>query len=76
MDESGAIEDVEVLRDGLPRDRDVLAETRRRASAVAEQLVEQATPRRIADGRPQVVVDDDHHGSDACRAARSAMRGR
>jgi hypothetical protein len=42
-----------------------LAETRRRARAVAEQLVEQATPRRIADGRPQVVVDDDHHGEDA-----------
>jgi hypothetical protein len=65
MDESGAVEDVEVLGDGLSRDREVFAQTRGRASAVAEQPIEQATPRRIAEGRPQVVVDDDHHGAGA-----------
>jgi hypothetical protein len=30
MDESGVVEDVEVLGDGLPRDREVCAETRGR----------------------------------------------
>ena len=47
----------EVLGDRLPADRELLAERGRRPVSVDQQQVEHPAPGRVADRRPQLVVD-------------------
>ncbi|GHE77309.1 hypothetical protein GCM10017786_03320 [Amycolatopsis deserti] len=61
MHESRAIEDGQVFGDRLARDREMVAQAGRRAGAVREQQVEQAAPDRVADRRPEFVVDGHRH---------------
>ena len=63
VDESDAVEHREVLGDGLAGDRQLLAQRRGGAGAVGQQEVEQPATGRIADGRPQVVVDGGRHAA-------------
>ena len=51
------VEDVEMLRHRLPGDRQLLAQRGGGAVAVGEQQVEDPSPGRVADRRPEVVVD-------------------
>ena len=61
-----------MLRDRLARHRHAAAQARRRAGAVGQQQIEQAAPGRVADGRPELVVDGRVH--DRTRPAAYAAR--
>ena len=68
---------VEVLGDRLPRDRQVGAERGRSRRSVGEQAVEDAPPGRVAEGRPQRVVDRCRRRTHRARlSARACRRGR
>ena len=60
-----AVEHAEVLGHGLAGDRQLLAERGGGAVAVGEQEVEHPAPGRVADRRPEVVVDGGGHDATA-----------
>jgi hypothetical protein len=45
----------------LARDRETIAQAGRPTDSFREQQVEQAAPDRVADSRPELVVDGDDH---------------
>ena len=57
LHEPYSVEDSEVLGNSLTADRKLLTQRRRRTPVVSEKKVDDATARRISDGRPQCVVD-------------------
>src|SRR3954468_12600873 len=60
-DKVDAIEDREMLGHSLSGDRQLIAQRGRCSTAVDEQQIEHPPPRRVADRRPQVVVDPVDH---------------
>ena len=61
VDEARSVEHREVLGHGLAGDRQLLAQRGGRRRAVDQQEVEHPAPGRVADGRPQLVVDGGRH---------------
>jgi len=69
-DQRDAVEHREVLGHRLPGDRQLVAQSRRRATAVGEEEIDHASPGRVADRRPQVVVDPiENPGAHRCTFA-------
>ncbi|NYD51979.1 hypothetical protein BJY14_007962 [Actinomadura luteofluorescens] len=69
MNQPDPFEYTKMLGDGLPGDRELLAQPGRGAAALGQQQVQHPTPGRVSHRRPQVVVDGSAHGFDTVRAA-------
>src|SRR6476646_6130645 len=61
-----SVEDGEVLGDCLSGHRQLVGQGGRRAAAVDQQQIEHSPTRRVADRRPQVVVDPLHDRAGHC----------
>src|SRR3954471_4882603 len=65
-----------MLRDGLTRHGQLLAEGGCRSVAIRQEQVDHPSPGRVPDCRPKVVVDNDSHWVETSCVRYSPRRGR